>query len=204
MKYALWLYGLVLVCVFCSLRTAASAQDSVPVEFVGRVLPAYIENGDTIPYEHIFEVVIVPRRTFRNERELRAYRRMIANLKKVYPYAQEAKRLLREMDSVYGGLDSRAAKARYASQMERKLNRQFEKQIRNLTYSQGRMLIKLINRETGRTTYDIIKQFRGGLSAGFWQIIAKMFGSDLKSGFDPVEEDRILNELIILYEHGQL
>jgi hypothetical protein len=174
------------------------------VEFVGRVLPAYIENGDTIPYEHIFEVVIVPRRTFRNERELRAYRRMIANLKKVYPYAQEAKRLLREMDSVYGGLDSRAAKARYASQMERKLNRQFEKQIRNLTYSQGRMLIKLINRETGRTTYDIIKQFRGGLSAGFWQIIAKMFGSDLKSGFDPVEEDRILNELIILYEHGQL
>ena len=108
------------------------------------------------------------------------------------------------MDSVYGGLDSRAAKARYASQMERKLNRQFEKQIRNLTYSQGRMLIKLINRETGRTTYDIIKQFRGGLSAGFWQIIAKMFGSDLKSGFDPVEEDRILNELIILYEHGQL
>ena len=137
MKYAQWLYGLVLVCVFCSLRTAASAQDSVPVEFVGRVLPAYIENGDTIPYEHIFEVVIVPRRTFRNERELRAYRRMIANLKKVYPYAQEAKRLLREMDSVYGGLDSRAAKARYASQMERKLNRQFEKQIRNLTYSQG-------------------------------------------------------------------
>lgn len=204
MKCAQWLYGLVLVCVLSSVCTTASAQDSVPVEFGGSVLPAYIENGDTIPYEHIFEVVIVPRRTFRNERELRAYRRMIANLKKVYPYAQEAKRLLREMDSVYGGLDSRAAKARYASQMERKLNRQFEKQIRNLTYSQGRMLIKLINRETGRTTYDIIKQFRGGLSAGFWQIIAKMFGSDLKSGFDPVEEDRILNELIILYEHGQL
>ena len=204
MKCARWLYGLVLVCVLSSVCTTASAQDSVPVEFGGSVLPAYIENGDTIPYGHIFEVVIVPRRTFRNERELRAYRRMIANLKKVYPYAQEAKRLLREMDSVYGGLDSRAAKARYASQMERKLNRQFEKQIRNLTYSQGRMLIKLINRETGRTTYDIIKQFRGGLSAGFWQIIAKMFGSDLKSGFDPVEEDRILNELIILYEHGQL
>lgn len=204
MKCAQWLYGLVLVCVLSSVCTTASAQDSVPVEFGGMVLPAYIENGDTIPYGHIFEVVIVPRRTFRNERELRAYRRMIANLKKVYPYAQEAKRLLREMDSVYGGLDSRAAKARYASQMERKLNRQFEKQIRNLTYSQGRMLIKLINRETGRTTYDIIKQFRGGLSAGFWQIIAKMFGSDLKSGFDPVEEDRILNELIILYEHGQL
>lgn len=204
MKCAQWLYGLVLVCVLSSVCNTASAQDSVPVEFGGRVLSAYVENGDTIPYEHIFEVVIVPRRTFRNERELRAYRRMIANLKKVYPYAQEAKRLLREMDSVYEGLDSRAAKARYASQMERKLNRQFEKQIRNLTYSQGRMLIKLINRETGRTTYDIIKQFRGGLSAGFWQIIAKMFGSDLKSGFDPVEEDRILNELIILYEHGQL
>lgn len=175
----------------------------IPVDD-GFIVPAYVENGDTIPLIRIPAVIVVRQRVFKNARDYRAYQRMVRNLKIVYPYAVKAREFLHEMDSTYLTMDSDFQRRIYSQRMEKELTRQFESQIRNLTFSQGRMLLKLIDRETGRTTYEIIRTFRGGVSAGFWQGIARVFGSNLKSKYDAEEEDRILEELIILYEHGQL
>lgn len=170
----------------------------------GMLVPAQIIDNDTVPFFSIYEVIIVPQRKFKNARQYREYQRLIRNLKIVYPYAKQAKLILDDVDSVYGSTPSAAKRRKYSYQKEKELHKQFERQIRNLTYSQGHLLIKLIHRETGRTAFEIIEQFRGKLSANFWQIIAKLFTSDLKSSFDPEEQDKILEELIILYEHGQL
>lgn len=183
---------------------AARAQEQVQSEPQGMLVPVQVINGDTIPVFQIYDVIIVPKRKFKNRRQYREYQRLIRNLKIVYPYAREAKLILQDMDSAYASTASGIKRRRYSYQKEKELHKQFERQIRNLTYSQGHLLIKLIHRETGRTAYEIIEQFRGKFSAGFWQMIAKLFTSDLKSSFDPEEQDKILEELIVLYEHGQL
>lgn len=182
----------------------ARGQDDGAAAPRGMLVPAQVIEGDTIPFFQIDDVVIVPRRKFKNRRQFREYQRLIRNLKIVYPYAKEAKRILEELDSAYAATSSGIRRRRYAYNKEKELHKQFERQIRNLTYSQGHLLIKLIHRETGRTAYEIIEQFRGKFSAGFWQIVARIFTSNLKSSFDPQEQDRILEELIVLYEHGQL
>lgn len=165
---------------------------------------ARVVDGDTIPMLQIRQVVIATKRRFRNRRDYYAYQRMIRNLKKVYPYAVLARERLKEIDSVHATLPNEMARRAYAHRMEKQLSAEFEDQLRNLTLSQGRMLLKLIDRETGRTTYTIVKYFRGGLMASFWQGVAKMFGSDIRAPFDPEGEDKLLNELVILLEEGML
>lgn len=212
MRIVEWCYGgvqrlsvvVVLTAALSLFVVAASGQDTYRSEPQGMIVPARVVEGDTIPFFDIYEVVIMPQRKFKNRKQYREYQRMIRNLKIVYPYAIQAKQILEDLDSAYAATSSGMQRRRYSYQKEKELHRQFEQQIRNLTYSQGHLLIKLIHRETGRTAYEIIEQFRGSFSAGFWQMIAKIFTSDLKSSFDPKEQDKILEELIILYEHGQL
>jgi len=93
-------------------------------------------------------------------------------------------------------------KREYIAKVEKELINQYEKELTKLTISQGKMLIKLIDRETGLTSYELVKELKGGFSATFWQGIARIFGSNLKLKFDPQGEDKILNELIFLYEQG--
>lgn len=158
--------------------------------------------GDTIPTLMIRQVVIARKRQFKNKRDYWAYARMVRNLKKVYPYAVMARERLRVIDSVYNTLGSESEKRAYAYRMQKELSSEFESQMRDLTFTQGQMLFKLIDRETGRTTYSIIKYFRGGVTATFWQGVARVFGSDLRSKFDPEGEDKLLNELVLLLEEG--
>jgi hypothetical protein len=127
---------------------------------------------------------------------------MIYNLKKTYPYAQIAKYKLLEINENLKTLKTDREKKEYIVNAEKELRNQFEKDLTKLTVSQGKMLIKLIDRETGRTSYELVKELKGGFSATFWQGIARLFGSNLKIKFDPQGEDKILNELIFLYEQG--
>lgn len=197
------LCGLALFFILLLLVQGAQAQDGQEWVDEGEFCNAWItSSGDTIPVVHIRQVAVATKRRFKNRRDYRAYQRMIRNLKVVYPYAVIARERLAEMDSVHATLGSEREKRAYAYQMQQELTAEFEGQMRNLTFSQGRMLFKLIDRETGRTTYSIIKYFRGGMTAGFWQGVAKLFGSNLHSRFDPEGEDKLLNELVILLEEG--
>lgn len=168
------------------------------------ILPTTIVNGDTIPNALIPQVVVFPTRKFSSKRDYRAYQRLIRNIKIVYPYSQIAKRKVNEMESQFHVLKTQKERELYVKQVESEMRKEFENQLVNLTITQGRLLIKLIDREIGKTSYDLIKELKGGFSAVFWQAVARIFGSNLKSEFDHNGDDKLLNELIILYEHGQL
>lgn len=198
---------LALFLAVCSVSVAQEPSDpplTGHTSLGGQLVPCRVEGGDTVACLWIPEVVIVRQRVFKRKRDYYAYQRLIRKIKKVYPYAVAARDTLRRMDSIYAQLDSRLARSRYVRVMNDKLREQFESQLRSLTYSEGRLLMKLIDRETGRSTYEIIKTYKGGLNAAFFQGVARMFGSNLKKRYDPRGKDAMLEELLILYEHGQL
>jgi len=101
-------------------------------------------------------------------------------------------------------IKTKREREKYVDQAEKEIREEFEKQLMKLTVSQGKMLIKLIDRETGKTSYELVKELKGSFSAGFWQAVARVFGSNLKTEFDADGEDKILDELVTLYEHRQL
>ncbi|MDR0687343.1 MAG: DUF4294 domain-containing protein [Prevotellaceae bacterium] len=193
-----------LLYLFAATAAAAAADESRPTL-------AYIavdENGDTIPHVRLQPVYCFAKPKFKNARQERKYyqeyARMARNMKKVYPYAQLAKQTLAKMDAEFVLLKDDRAKKAYIRKVEKELFREFEQPLRKLTISQGRMLIKLVDRETGRTGYQIVKELKGGFAAFFWQSVAVLFDSSLKTQFDAEGQDKILEQLIILYESGLL
>ncbi len=196
MKSLVTLFGIVL-----TMSLSLSAQDYSEIKTI-LVFPSTVLDGDTIPHIQIREVVKFGKRRFKSKRDMHQYYKLIRNLKKTYPYAQIAKNKLYEMNEHIKTLESKREIDAYIKQSEKEMRSEFEKQLVKLTISQGRMLIKLIDRETGQTSYELVKELKGGFSAGFWQGVARIFGTNLKSKFDPYGEDKVLNELIILYEQG--
>lgn len=192
----------------CLLAALAVPAAALPQNRPSLAAIAVNENGDTIPHVRLQPVYCFAKPRFKSARQERKYyrehARMVYNMKKVYPYAQLAKQKLAEMDAEFVRLTDEKAKKAYVKQMEKELFREFEQPLRKLTISQGRMLIKLIDRETGRTGYQIVKELRGGFSAFFWQSVAIIFDSSLKTQFDPDGQDQLLNQLLFLYENGQL
>ncbi len=164
----------------------------------------YVEDGDTIIFKNIKEVVVFPERQFKNNRQYRRYTRYIVKVKKVYPLAVEARELLDEYEPQYYALETDKERRKLMKQLEKELLSEHKEELKKWSISDGRILLKLINRETERTPYSLIKDFRGGFSATFWQGIAKLFRNDLKAGYDPEEEDKVLEEIVTLIELGYL
>lgn len=160
--------------------------------------------GDTtfIDWLHpVFKFAVV--RKWYKAKVWREYRRLVWNFKKVYPYALQARQIIHEADSVLAVSNfSNKQRDQYIKQYQDKLFKQFEKPMRNLTITQGQLLMKLIDRELGRTSFYIIREYRGRISAGFWQLVARMFGSDLKKPYDKFGADRQVEELVVLYQEG--
>ncbi|MBQ9470357.1 MAG: DUF4294 domain-containing protein [Bacteroidales bacterium] len=165
---------------------------------------AVVIDGDTIPIVPVEPVVVRGRRRFNSQAAMRRYYRLIYNLKKAYPYAQIAKReMLVLNDTLQHVADSRERK-RLIKETEKRLFKQYEGQLKNLTITQGKLIIKLVKRETGNTTYNLVRELKGGFSAGFWQGVARLFGSSLKLDYDPHGEDALMEELVQLIEQGLL
>lgn len=173
----------------------AQIKDSVPV---GKIVTA---EGDTLPHITIKPVLVTPR-NFHSHRDVRKYWRLAMKVKKVYPYAQKAAELLKEYDAYYTATDDPKLRRQYVKQVERKLIDEYGPQLKKLSLSEGRILIKLIDRETQHTSYELIKDLKGGFSAFFWQGVARMFGNNLKDDYDPVTEDRMIEEIIFFIEMG--
>ena len=127
---------------------------------------------------------------------------MIRNVKRAYPYAQIAGVRLKELDDHLVTLKSEKEQREYINQAEKEIMQEFESEVRKLTVTQGIILVKLIDRETGRTSYQVIKELKGGITAFFWQGIARIFGNNLKTEYDPVNDDRILEDIVLGIEAG--
>ncbi len=169
----------------------------------GLVLKAHIIDGDTLPYVYLSPVFTEGTRVFKNKREQQRWERTKYNVKKVYPYAILAAAKLKEYDRILATIPNQHEKEIYMKHAESCLTREFGDELKKLTVSQGKVLIKLIDRETGKTTYDVVKNMRGSFSAVMWQGLALMFNSNLKEEYDAMGDDRSIELAIKLIEDGQ-
>jgi len=168
------------------------------------VTKTVIIDGDTIPNVIIDEVVIFPRLVFKNKRQYRRYRKLIRDVRRAYPYAKYAKTKLDQMEKEFQSLKTDKEKKQYVKAIEKELMNEFGNELKKLTITQGRILLKLIDRETGNTSYELLKYLRGSLSAVFWQTVARIFGSDLKSEYDPQGQDLLIERVVRMIEAGQI
>ena len=164
----------------------------------------YIVDGkDTIYIDNIVASKVYSRLPKQKGREWRKYYRLVHNFSKSYPYALVARKLVQEADSTIAADNLRWAKRdKYVNKVQKELFDVFEGQMRSLTVSQGALLMKLVDREVGKSSYDIIKDYKNGIAAGFWQGIAKIFGTDLKKPYDPEGEDKLTEELVKIWDAG--
>lgn len=164
-----------------------------------------IENGeDTMYAAYLKEISIFPELKFRNKKQERFYWRTVRDVKKTLPYAKLIKQDILYADSVLRTFSTDKEKRQWWRKFEKQLFRKYEKDFRGMYASQGMMLMKLVNRETQQTGYNLIKHYKGKFSANFWQFIAKLFKNDLKEEYDEKDKDRIVERVIILVESGQL
>jgi len=166
------------------------------------VLKAAIIDGDTIPHVLLKEVTIIPQWNFKNNKERIAYTRLVHNVKITLPYARIASEKLYEINSQLAKIKDDKGRKNYLKKAEKDLFAEFEAPLRNLTFSQGKVLIKLIDRETGNTGFELIKEYRGGVSAFFWQGIARIFGANLKDVYKPDNEDAMIEHIIKMIDLG--
>ncbi len=199
----------VILVVFFNVAVAAGQPDSLKQSkdtLSGKtyLLQKVNRNGQVLPEVEIKEVTIYARPEFPRKSDFRKYQRLVDNLKRVYPYALIVRdRLSRVNDSIKNLTTDRERK-KYLKRVEKDVFAQYEGDIREMTITQGRLLIKLIDRETQNTSYVLIKEYRGGLAAAFWQGIARIFGTNLKEEYDPYGEDILIESIIQEIEAGRL
>ena len=160
---------------------------------------ATIENGDSIAVVHI-----LPVRKYARKKDMRRYAKLIRAVKKVYPIAQEAKREMALMEEELRRLPSKKDRELYSKGIQKMIIKKYTPVLKRMTVYEGRVLLKLIDRETEYTAFEIVKEFRGGFVAGFWQAMARLFGNNLKLEYDPDGSDRMLEQIVVYYEAGLL
>ena len=159
---------------------------------------------DTLPNYNIKEIRVFPKKYFSSRRQYRKYTRLVYNVKVAYPFALIARKELKTMNDSLEKIQGDKARKKYIKEYERQMFAKYEDGLRKLTFSQGKILIKLVYRELGNTSYDLVKEYRGSFSAAFWQGIARLFGSNLKDTYDPYGEDAEIEQIVLLIEAGYL
>lgn len=170
----------------------------------GYIVPFCIYEGDTIPYINLHTVYIYKPLKFKNERERRAYYKLIRDVKKVYPISKEINHLIIETYEYLMTLPNEKARNKHIKAVEKGLKEQYTPRMKKLTYAQGKLLIKLVDRESNQNSYQLVRAFMGPFKAGFYQAFAALFGASLKKEYDPEGEDRLVERIITQIESGQL
>ncbi len=167
-----------------------------------RIIGSVIIGIDTLPHIDIKEVKVYPKRNFSSNRQQRQYTRLMKNVKKAYPFALIARNELQIMNDSLEHIESEKVRKKYIKEYEKEMFSKYEDGLRKLTFSQGKILIKLVYREMGNTSYELVKEYRGDFSATFWQGVARIFGSNLKSTYDPYGEDAEIESIVLMIEDG--
>jgi hypothetical protein len=170
----------------------------------GYLLKAMLINGDTVPIYVLNEVRILAPVAFKNKTEAVKFTKLVKNVKKVYPYAKITGIKVREYEEIVKNAKTEKERRQRMKEAEDDLRNQFEDDIKNLTHKQGIILIKLIDRETGNSSFELIKEFRGKIMASFYQAIGKLFGYDLKMNYDPEGQDKEIEKIVQMIEAGMI
>lgn len=196
-------FRLIILTVVFILFNAFQAQGQVVTNLLIR--PGVIVDGDTMPSYRLKEVKICESSSLLTQDEIRKNQKLIRNVKKMLPYAKIGKQRLDELERRIADLPKKDRKEAIKA-AEKDLLADFSDELKACTFAQGKVLLKLIDRETGRTSYVLVDELRGKLRAGFYQTFARLFGYNLKAGFDPKhnKEDNLINRIVISVEHGRL
>ncbi len=163
-----------------------------------------VYDGEEIPWFVLSDVYIFNPLVFKNERQAKKYYKIAANIKKVYPIAVEIQKSIKACVAHLDSLETKAEKDEYMNQVEKNLRKQYTPKLKKLTFAQGKLLIKLIDRQCGQTSYQLIKTYMGKFKAGLSNAIATLFGASLKKQYDPENDDRLTERCILLIESGQM
>lgn len=167
-------------------------------------VPAKISGRDTIPLIDLNATVIFPPFENKSRREQKRFDKFVYNVKIVFPYAKLAAAKLKEFKVVLDTIHTEKERKTYMKKAEKELEDKFGDNIKAMTYSQGKILIKLIYRETGSSSYDIVKELRGRFNAFVWQTLAQIFGYNLKTKYDPEGEDQNIEKIVQMIEAGSI
>lgn len=195
-RTAIWI-ALLLAGMYAQAQTKPSKDGANTVQ-------AHVDNGDTIPFVLLNPVDIAAERQWRSKKYQRRYGRLKRYVLKTYPYAKIAGEKIKLYEEEIAGINNETRKKLAMKKAENALKAEFEGEIRDMTINEGRVLIKLIDRETGKTSYNLIKEFRGSFSAFMWQAVSRIFGNNLKDEYNSKGDDRIIEEIVQKIENGQL
>lgn len=162
------------------------------------------DGGEMIPSFMFSDVYVFNKLIFKNTRQARKYYKIANNIKKVYPIAVEIQKTVNKTIAHLDSLETKKEKDEYIKRSEKELKAEYYPRLKKLTFSQGKLLIKLIDRQCDMTSYQLIKTYMGGFKAGFYNAFASLFGASLKKQYDPEGDDRLTERAILLIESGQM
>lgn len=194
------LFLLVFMTVFFAMLPAQQKHEPLPPG--SQRLAVQIFGNDTVYLAFLRDIYVFPR--LKNKKQEQFFWRTVRDVKKALPYAKIVSTELIRVNTLLEDIQKESDRKKYLAQYEKEIFKRYEPELRKLTINQGRMLLKLIDRECNSTSYDLIKNYRGSISAFFWQGVARIFGSNLKSEYDAGGNDRIVERVILLVEAGQL
>ena len=165
---------------------------------------AQVVNGDTLPVVNLREIFVFPDVKFKNKRQQKQYDKLVRDVKRTLPYAKLIYDTLIETYEYIETLPTEKEQRAHIKRMEKELFEQYKPELKRLTFSQGKLLIKLIDRECNQSAFNLAKAFLGPFRAGFWNLFAGMFGASLKSEYDPKGKDAQTERVGVLVENGLL
>lgn len=172
----------------------------VPMVKVGKAL---VDN-DSIQYVELNTLYVYPKLTFKDEKQRQAYSRLVANIKKVLPIAKEVNSIIVETYEYLQTLPDKKSKDEHMKRVEKGIRKEYTPRMKKLTYSQGKLLIKLVYRECNSSSYQLIQAFLGPIRAGFYQAFASLFGASLTKKYDPEGVDKYTERIVRQVEAGQI
>lgn len=188
--------------IFVMCLCGANAQ-----KIITNILPegyqrATLEGNDTIAVVPLREVVVYPELKFKNKKQKEQYTKLVRDVKKTLPYAKMVYDILIETYEYMETLPDDKSRQKHLELMEKELFKEYKPELKKLTYSQGKLLIKLIDRECNQSSYNLLKAYLGSFRAGFWNFFAGIFGASLKSDYDPRGKDSMTERVVVLVERG--
>ena len=189
--------ALLAMIMLCAVAGEAAAQNRHDKGYTS--IERVNDNG-----EELTMIRVAPVPIFNRRRDMRRYQRLVDAVKRVYPIAVTARERMAGMEDTLLMLKTKREQQIYIKRVERDITREYTPILRKMTRSQGRILIKLISRETDQSAFEIVREFRGRVEAGAWQLVAKIFGHNLKTEYDPEGEDAMIEQIVKYIEAGLL
>ncbi len=199
---------LFILCLLGLIQVELPAQTTILKNTEGKVVgyrvPIEVQGSDTIFLFQLHSVYIFPPMKFKNKQQEKYYWKLVRDVKKTLPYSKLITKVIKETNDTLIHMRSDRDRDRYMKKFEKEIYKKYESSFKKMTFSQGKLLIRLIDRECDATSYELIKVYRGSFTAGFYQLFAKMFGADLKSEYGSGKNDELIERIILQVESGQL